>query len=403
MKTQPAYWIDAYRTELETEVVAAGDGDQPWAVLSDTVLYPEGGGQPGDRGWLGEVAVTNTVKRYGDTVHLVEAPVALGPVQVRLDWQRRFDHMQQHTAQHLLTAIAEDRHGWTTTAFHLGESVSDIELAVPVLAREQLSQLEEESVAKIRDHLQVDVQWLDLGAEASIRCRGLPAGHEGDLRVVEIDQVDRAACGGTHLHSTAEIETICLLGTEAMRGGTRVFFVAGGRVRRRMAQHETRNAELRTLLGAPDQELPTLVAGKLAQIQQLSRNERALNDELASLLAERLAASDERVNHLHFEKHGPELLQPLARRFAASAGDRVALLTSDTGFFVLSCGNADTNLKTIGAEVAEILQGRGGGKGQLFQGKATAVQNYPKALARLCLLLGENEPRGPAENPCAAR
>jgi Ser-tRNA(Ala) deacylase AlaX len=390
MKKQPVYWIDSYRTELETEVLASGDGDQPWVVLADTALYPEGGGQPGDRGWIGEVAVVDTIKREGRTVHLVEAPVAVGPVQVRLDWQRRFDHMQQHTAQHLLTAIAEDHHGWTTTAFHLGESVSDIELAVPELAAEQLSQLEEETAAKIRSGLTVDVHWLDPRADSQVRCRGLPEGHTGDLRVVEIDQVDRAACGGTHLRSTTEIETICLLGTEAMRGGTRVFFAAGGRVRRRMSLHEARNAELRTLLGAPDRELAALVAGKLEQVQQLGRNERALIDELASVLAERLAGRDERVTHLHLEKHGPELLQPLARQFAASAGNRVALLTSGAGFFALSSGESDADLRTIGAEVAEILQGRGGGKGQLFQGKATAIQRHPEALARLRQLIGED-------------
>jgi Ser-tRNA(Ala) deacylase AlaX len=389
MKQQPAYWIDSYRTELETEVVSSGNGAQPWAVLADTVLFPEGGGQPGDRGWISEVAVVNTVKRDGHTVHLVEAPVAVGPALVRLDWQRRFDHMQQHTAQHLLTAIADDRHGWATTAFHLGESVSDIELNVPELAPEQLSQLEEESAAKIRDGLRVDVHLLDPGADRGVRCRGLPESHTGDVRVVEIDQVDRAACGGTHVRSTAEIETICLLGTEAMRGCTRVFFAAGGRVRRRMSQHEARNAELRALLGAPDRELAALVAGKLEQIQQLGRNQRALTDELASVLAEQLAGRSERVTHLHFEQHGPELLQPLARRFAAIAGNRLALLTSDAGFFALSSGEDNIDLRPLGAEVAEILQGRGGGKGQLFQGKASAVHRHPEALARLSTLVRE--------------
>lgn len=264
-------------------------------------------------------------------------------------------------------------------------SVSDIELTVPGLTSEQLADLEEEVTTEIRAGRPVSQRWLEgsSGPGMNIRCRGLPDGFSGELRVIEIEGIDQAACGGTHLHSTAEIETVALLGTEPMRGGTRVFFVAGGRVRRRMAVHEARNAELRSLLGTADDELAGIVANRLEQIRRLGKRDKMLVGELAAALAGRLALSEEPVSHLHLPGHGPELLQQLARRFVAGTGGRLALLTGD-GFFVLASRDTELDLARLGTEVAEILDGRGGGKGQLFQGKAAAVDNHPQALAHLC-------------------
>ena len=132
----PAYERDSFLEELETEVVAVGqERGRPYAVLADTILYPEGGGQPADRGWLGDVAVDDVQRESGVIRHFLEKEVRTGPVRVTLDWERRFDHMQQHTAQHLLTAIAAERFSWTTTAFHLGREVSDIELDTSSVSR----------------------------------------------------------------------------------------------------------------------------------------------------------------------------------------------------------------------------------------------------------------------------
>ncbi len=288
MHELPAYERDPYLKELETEVRETGTEDGgPFAVLADTVLYPEGGGQPADRGRLGEVEVIDVQRREGTIRHFLVRPVEPGPVTVRLDWARRFDHMQQHTGQHLLTAVAADRFGWKTTAFHLGDRLCDVELGVAALAATDLEALEAAVAEQIRAALAVSTRRVTQAefATLAVRTRGLPAGHEGEVRLVEIAGVDLNTCGGTHVRSTAEIEALKLIAGEPMRGGTRLTFVAGGRVRERLGAHEARNTRLRTLFGAPDDDLAAVAEAKLEQLQASEKRARGLEEELAGALA----------------------------------------------------------------------------------------------------------------------
>ncbi|MGD1148711.1 MAG: alanyl-tRNA editing protein [Thermoanaerobaculaceae bacterium] len=381
---------DPYRKEVETEIVEVGtEGGKPFAVLADTIFYPEGGGQPSDRGLLGEVQVIGVRRHEGVVRHVLERETALGPTTARLDWARRFDHMQQHTGQHLLTAVADDRFGWPTTAFHLGEQVCDIELAVAVLGPVELRTLEEGVAGEIRSARPVTARRVpqDEFATLAVRTRGLPAGHVGDVRLVEIAGVDLNTCGGTHLRSTSEIEAVKLLGTEPMRGGTRLFWVAGGRVRARLAAHEERNAALRALLGAPDEELTRTAEARLVQLQALEKQVRLLADELADSMAAALAARPERVVSAHFDGKDAAFLQRLARRLSSSAPGVAALLTASLGeqsFFLVVVGEAiHLEAQAAGREIAGLLAGRGGGSGRIFQGKAASLVSRDAALARL--------------------
>ncbi len=395
MNDRPAYERDPYLKELATEVVETGmEGGRPFAVLADTIMYPEGGGQPADRGWLGEVDVIDVQRREGVIRHYLEHPLAAGPVTSRLDWARRFDHMQQHTGQHLLTAVAADRFGWPTTAFHLGEEVCDIELGVAPLDPARLEALEAAVAVEIRAAHPVSTRRVDPVelAALEVRTRGLPAGHRGDVRLVEIAGIDRNTCGGTHVRSTAEIETIKLLAAEPMRGGSRLAFVAGVRVRARLAAHEERNARLRATLGAPDEELAAVAEAKLGQLQAAERRARGLEEELADALAAALAASPERVVSAHFEGKNVAFLQALARRLAEAAPGKAALLTAsedDRAFFALASGpELALDVAVAGREVVALLGGRGGGAGRVFQGKAGSLDARGAALARLRELAG---------------
>ena len=390
MSVPPAFERDPYRTEMDAEVLATGEENgRPFAVLSDTILYPEGGGQPPDRGHLAGVAVLDVQTSGGQIRHFLERPVPRGPAALRLDWARRFDHMQQHTGQHLLTAVAQDRFGWATTAFHLGGRVSDIELSVPIPAPERLRALEEAVAAEIRASRPVSPRRVTAEefARLSVRTRGLPEGHEGEIRLVEIEGLDRNTCGGTHLRSTAEIELIALPGTEPIRGGTRLFFVAGGRARRRLATHEERTAALRKLLGAPDEGLVAAAEERLGKLKEAEKTLREKEEEEARGLAAALAREEPAVVSRTFLDRPAAFLNSLSKNFQLSARGKVALFASSDAagaYFLLVAGpDASLDVPGAGREVAGILGGKGGGSGRLFQGKAGSLESLPAALQRL--------------------
>jgi alanyl-tRNA synthetase len=394
MEAIPAYERGPSLARLETEVVSGGEEHgHRYVVLADTILYPEGGGQPADRGTIGGVPVLDVRKVGGEVRHFLAAPVPPGRVTAELDWARRFDHMQQHTGQHLLTAIAEQRFGWHTTAFHLGEQISDIELDAPQIAPEELARLEEAVAAEIRAARPVTGRRVSPNeyARLPVRTRGLPEGHTGSIRLVEIEGVDLNTCGGTHLCSTAEIEALKLLGTEPMRGGTRLFYAAGARLRRLYGAHHERNAKLRQLLGTSDEALAAGVSAKLDQLKEAQRAIRSLEEELAMASAQALAAGPARVLTAHWPARDLPFLQRAAREVGRLAPDRVVLLTSgegEEGAFVVGAGEqAAIDLPAAGRKVAELLGGRGGGSGRLFQGKASALSRREEAFAFLSSLL----------------
>ncbi len=389
--TQFAYERDAYLKELDTEVLEVGDDEgRPYAVTADTVFYPEGGGQPADRGTMDDVEVTGVVWVEGVVRHMLSAPLSSARVHQRIDWSRRFDHMQQHTAQHMLTALALARFGWPTTAFHLGPRQCDIELNIPDLSREDLDNLERAVNEEIRAARPVTVRYEKTSRmeELGIRSRILPQDFASDeLRLIEIEGVDLNTCGGTHVRSTAEIGAVALIGVEPMRGGTRVFFVAGDRVCRRLVEHELRNARLRSILDSADDDLPDVIEFRITKEKQLARDRRRLIENLAEEAAGSLASRQDPVVARHWEDRDMEFLQKLGRRLVVIAPTKVALLTAgagDDGLFVVAAGtDVAVDLAVVGPEVARMMGGRGGGTGQLFQGRASKPAGRRDAIALL--------------------
>jgi alanyl-tRNA synthetase len=385
----PAYEREPYRTALDVSVLASGDdAGRPYVVLDDTILFPEGGGQPPDHGFLNDVEVLDVQKKGVEIRHYVAAPVAPGPARVRLDWDRRFDHMQQHTGQHLLSAVAQDRFGWQTTAFHLGPEVCDVELDVRALSPADLEALEEAVAAEIRAAHAVLPRrvTLDEFRALPVRTRGLPEDHGGDVRLIEIEGVDLNTCGGTHLSNTAEIEVVALLSVEPLRGGTRLFFVAGRRARRRLKRHEERNGALRRSLGAPDAGLVDAAKAKVDQLSETQRALRRAEEELAVAAAEAALAARARVVHAHFEGRDMAFVQTVARRFAEKAGARAALFTATREgqhVFALGVGEGFGDAQALGREIASLFEGKGGGSGRVFQGKAPGLSGVDRALKLL--------------------
>lgn len=351
-------------------------------ALADTVLYPEGGGQPSDAGWLDDLPVRALRRRAdGAVLHHVDRPLH-GEVAVTLDWARRFDHMQQHSGQHLLSAVAEDRFGLATTAFHLGAERADVELA-GALEPAVMAALEEACNALILEARPVLIRAVDPAELPGlrVRSRGLPEGHVGPVRLIEIAGVDLNTCGGTHVRSTAELGALKLLGAERARGGTRLFFAVGGRVRRLLGEALAREAALSRALSVGPEGHLAAVEKLLADAKSAAKERKAQMAELAEALGAALAAAGP-VAALHRPEADLGLLGAIATAARRGRPDQLLLLTGgeQEGVFLLL--GSDAQLAAVGPAVLAALDGRGGGRGRL-QGKAARLSGRDEAARAL--------------------
>ncbi|MBN8732999.1 MAG: alanyl-tRNA editing protein [Acidobacteria bacterium] len=233
--TRRLYYDDSYLRGFRAEVVGV-EGRR--LFLDATAFYPTSGGQPFDMGSINGARVVEVVEEYdGRVVHMVEGDVAPGPVECTIDWGRRFDHMQQHTGQHVLSAVFVERLGMPTLSFHMGAEVSTIELGTAALTTEQIVEVERRANEVIHEGHAVTVSYHDAGDDLGLR---KTSERTGTLRVVSIAELDRSACGGTHVRNTAEVGAVLLRKLDKVRGNVRVEFVCGGRaVKRARADYDT--------------------------------------------------------------------------------------------------------------------------------------------------------------------
>jgi alanyl-tRNA synthetase len=386
--TERLYYHDSRLLDFDAIAIEHA-GDARHVVLDRTAFYPTSGGQPHDTGLLGGAHVIDVIDEDHRIVHVADAAVLLGPVHGTVDGFRRRDHAEQHTAQHLVSALAADRLGWDTVSVHFGADHSSIEFATPGVSGEQLRALEQwtnEIVGECRD--------VSIGFEdASIAERtGLrkPSGRTGDIRVITIAALDRSACGGTHLSRTSEIGSVLLLGVEKIRGHVRIGFLAGGRV---LARAKADAALLSTVardMNCAVGELDTLVSARQLEFKVLRERLTKLEEELAgSRLRDLLHATSadpdgmRRMVH-HVTDESPAML----RAMAAAAGPLERLMfvaiapSPPTIYFATSADSgidAGDRLKPALAAAG----GRGGGSARVAQGTAPTHSALDDVAARL--------------------
>ncbi|MEO5798055.1 MAG: alanyl-tRNA editing protein, partial [Gemmatimonadales bacterium] len=284
--TKRLYYTDADLLHFDA-VAIAYDGDPLRVILDQTAFYPTSGGQPHDTGVLKHAHVIDVIDADSHIIHVLDSAIPLGPVHGRINGGRRRDNMQQHTAQHLLSALADEHFGLHTVSVHFGPAHSTIEFDAAEVSEKQLEQLEGLAYAAVISALPVAVGFEDAATAAGLR---KPSEREGEIRIISIQGIDRSACGGTHVSSTAELGPIFITDVEKVRGHVRVSFVAGGRA---MAQAKSRAALTRSLaqqLSCSVEELPLLVPKRQeeltaarARIEVLERDIGQL--KLAALIA----------------------------------------------------------------------------------------------------------------------
>jgi alanyl-tRNA synthetase len=257
--TERLYYTDSYVREFAARVVDRSP-DGRTVYLDRTAFYPTSGGQPFDTGAIAGVPVLDVVDEDSRVAHRVAEPVTASDVQCTIDWPRRFDHMQQHTGQHLLSAVFEELFGLKTVSFHLGTESATIDLEGSPVESHTLVEAERRANELIAGNRPVAVVFEDAAAAQGLR---KPSDRQGTLRIVAIESLDRSACGGTHVRSTGEIGVILLRKLEKIRQSWRVEFLCGARaVSRARADFEALSKAAQQF-SAPLDEVPAAVAAQL--------------------------------------------------------------------------------------------------------------------------------------------
>lgn len=391
--TRRIYYTDSYRRSFAARVVERADGGRR-VYLDETAFYPTSGGQPNDTGRLGGIPVIDVIDEGERVAHLLGTPLppsddSFALVTGEIDWPRRMDHMQQHTGQHLLSALLDDLYGWRTVSVHFGaeEATLDVDAAAADVTRERLDAAEHRANEVIAEDRTVAIGFEDAAAAAGLR---KPSDRDGEIRVVTIDGIDRSACGGTHVRSTGGIGVILIGGVESVRRQARVSFRCGFRVVRQA--HADRDAleRIAAALSASVGEAPELVAKAAEELRELRSAYRSASIALVAFRAREMLAAAEpdpagirRVTDVRSSASADEL-RALAQ--AMSNEPRVVYLgaSSDPPFVVFAASDGvglDAGRTLREALVAE--RGRGGGSPRAAQGVPPDAAAVARVVERL--------------------
>ena len=395
--TERLYYTDPYARRFEATIDRVIQRDGRTVVFLDrTAFYPTSGGQPFDIGTLGGVRVVDVVDEDdGRVAHVLEPGgeerlIANAVVTGEIDWARRFDHMQQHTGQHVLSAAFDRLFGARTVSFHLGVDVSTIDLAREMKA-DEIAAAEAEANRIVWEDRPVAIRFASKEEAAALPLRKESL-REGTLRLIDVDQWDLSACGGTHVARTGAIGAIAVAAWERFKGGQRVTFLCGGRALARFgAMRDSLAASVRLLSVLP-QELPATIERLQADAKDSKRSISALQSELAEFRAEKLIETAEvsAVGKLVLKTidGDAQSLKSIAQAITTQAGLAVVLVNTALPALVVVARSGDRpiNAQQLLASLIAEFGGRGGGKPDLAQGgglNATATAILEKARALL--------------------
>ncbi len=386
MSSERLYYTDAYLIEFDAVVRDVQKQGDRWSVTLDrSAFYPTSGGQPFDTGTLDEARVLDVIEQSdGSVSHIVDRELEKNcRVRGHIDWARRFDHMQQHTGQHLLSAAFEHEAGARTVSFHLGTSASTIDLDKE-LSADQVTRVEAAANDRLWQDQEVCVKFVTEHEAAKLPLRKESA-RSGELRIIEIPDYDLSACGGTHVSRTGAIGIIAIAGTERFKGGLRVEFLCGARALDGYhALKRSVDSTVRLLSVLPG-DIPAGVEKLQAAARQQQKAQEALQERLAVHEAAVLEGSGEEIGGFKvvaaavpgWDAVG---LKRLASAIASKPLTIAVLLTQETPSLIVVSRSQDLKIDA-GAVLKPLLDaygGRGGGKGAVAQagglnGDATAI------------------------------
>jgi alanyl-tRNA synthetase len=389
------FYQDPYIKSFSAKVVTQGkdENGNDYIVLDQTAFYPTGGGQPHDMGTIENIKVLNVEEVEGEVRHYLETELddVHAAIHGDIDWERRFDHMQQHAGQHILSAAFEQLFGYKTVGFHLGNETLTIDLETENLLESEALRVEELSNQIIIENFPIETKWVTEEELVNYNLRKETKVKE-DIRLVIIPNFDYNGCGGTHPKATGEVQAIKILDWERQKKKTRVQFVCGNRVLKQLSQKHKVLMELTKLLNAPEKEMQHAVTrllenAKTAEKELEQTLETILNYEAKTLLDNMKSKIVSNV----FQNRSIQELQKLARNIIAKDEEAIVLFVShNENRLQLVCarGTAEmVSMKKVMGDALPFINGKGGGSDSFAQGGGEALLSGEQMLEHLINLI----------------
>ncbi|MGM0867780.1 MAG: alanyl-tRNA editing protein [Bacillota bacterium] len=392
--TVKQYYQDAYMKTFQTSIQDQQQDDTGWyVVLDQTLFYPTGGGQPHDTGTLKDKRVIKVEEVNGEIRHYIDAPFKdiSGVFEGQIDWKRRFDHMQQHAGQHILSAAFAEALQYETISFHLGKEILTIDLHVSEIKESDAVKAEALANQIIRESRQIETKWIKEAELSNYPLRKHPSVTD-DIRLVIIPDFDYNGCGGTHPRSTSEVGAIKILDWEKLKGHIRLQFVCGGRVLDQLHWKHGLLKELTGVLQAPEENMVPTVERLLAKQKEQERALEGLKEVLLAYEAEGLlgeGTSQEGYTLIKkaYTDRPIQELQKIAQHIIAKREEAIVLLVvqNDQKLQLVAAKGStpSVNLREVAQKVFPMIKGKGGGKESFVQGGGEALMSTEELLETL--------------------
>lgn len=378
IETRRLYYEDVYKKEFEATVLECREAKKGYQVLLDeSAFYPEGGGQPSDFGTLGEARVSEVHEKDGELLHYTDRPLEAGQtVTGRIDWEHRFDLMQQHSGEHMVSGLIHEKYGYDNVGFHMGSGVITIDFN-GLLTEEQMAEIEQRVNEKIWENRAVEITY-----PTPLEMEELPYRSKkeltGKVRIVRFPGVDLCACCGTHVTHTGEIGMVKLLSVVKFRDGVRMEMLCGKRVLNYLNMVSEQNHKVSVQLSAKAEKTAEAVARMQEENFRLKGAVLRYEEEMNAVEAGKW----ENAGNVLLFKEGMEAdsLRKLTDAVMNTCNGRCAVFSRNAdGSYKYAIGEREGDLCSFTKEMNAALNGRGGGKPFFVQGSVQASEKEIRA------------------------
>lgn len=375
--TKKIYYDNAYLKEWKSEIIEIQEENEKYyAILDSTIFYPEGGGQPGDTGTINGIRVLDVKEKNDIIYHQMAAPVAVGPADLAIDWERRYDFMQQHTGEHLLSGIILKEYGGNNKSFHMGADFVTIDIDIKSMSNEMLDHVESLVNQAIYKGIQLEQIHTDKD-NLSLHNPRKDITAQGSIRVVKIPGYDVCACCGTHVDNIAQVGILKILKTEAYKGMTRISFVAGERAYKDYVQRFEIIRELKMQLQSDENSIIHHVQrlkNELSEMKfQLQEEKQRLANRIAEeWLAEEYMAEEKSSIYRVYEDLDKEHLGKIMEKIKDKADTAVLGSGKDNRLIAYS---KTLDIGKLLKEEIKQYHGKGGGRGGYGEASFTNPQD----------------------------